>query len=81
MPTGDIPRKRADAWLADTFEHADPIVANFMARHNALLERVTVLETAMEKALDQIAWQIEADGWRGGGIDNAIDTLRAALDA
>jgi hypothetical protein len=31
--------------------------------------------------LDQIAWQIEADGWRGGGIDNAIDTLRAALNA
>lgn len=34
--------------LSDVFLEADPEMAAFMARHTALLERVTVLERALE---------------------------------
>lgn len=40
--------QRSDVFLSDVFRNADPQLAGFMARHNALLERVTVLERALE---------------------------------
>ena len=49
---GEQQATETNARLADLFEHADPVVAGFMARHNALLERVTVLERALEELAD-----------------------------
>jgi hypothetical protein len=72
--------------LADLLADADPLVANFMARHNALLERVTVLERAVEDAQSKFdrADVLDREGRRGRANEYRIlarQVLQEALDA
>jgi hypothetical protein len=78
-------------FLSDVFRLADPAVTEFMERHNAalernraLLERVTVLERAMEKTLDLLqrievgAATIVADVQLGREIPLLLPPIRQA---
>lgn len=59
-----------DNFLHGVFSNADPDpVGDLLARHDALLARVTVLERALEKIVD-----IEVEG-------HTAEVAQAALDA
>lgn len=86
MPEHPIPKRNDGVFLHDVFEHADPVVAEFMAKHNALLERVTVLERAIETHLEAISADMCCEVCEPGGLgehrkDCSVPALQDVLDA
>jgi hypothetical protein len=77
-----LPQGEAEREFGEILKAADPTVAEFVARHEALLERVTVLE----RALERIAYKVPNDGQGGEMVvqvsaAKAAEIAQAALDA
>lgn len=75
--------ERGSTFLAGVFENADPETAAFMARHQALLERVAVLERALEKLTERetvdVNGEYEFERFKYG--PEAAHLAQKALDA
>lgn len=62
------PQSETEREFCDILQMADPLISQFVARHEALRERVTVLERALERVTTwnpedhpEDAWRVQAD--------------------